>query len=121
MIRTGLLLVITALIGVAFAQGWVRDYLSPSPEEVANQRQRVSALPRRLGHSIARQFSSMSVADQTAIRAHLKQQVQSVDNWIRSVGQAKPQLICLGGRSRTVHSQLFGGESIFTASVCIGN
>ncbi len=96
MIRTGLLLVITVLIGGAFAQGWLSDYLSPSPEEVSNQRQRTSALPSHMGAAISDQFAGMSEFEQSAIRANLQQQLQPVDDWIQSIELAKPQLLCLG-------------------------
>ena len=96
MIRTGLILIITVLIGGAFAQGWLSDYLSPSPEEVSNQRQRTSALPSHMGKSISSQFSGMSKVEQSAIRTNLQQQLQSVDVWIQSIKLAKPQLLCVG-------------------------
>jgi hypothetical protein len=113
MIRTGLLLIITVLIGGAFAQGWISDYLSPSPEEVSNQRQRISALPSHMGESISAQYAGLSEVEQNAIRANLKQQLQPVDDWIQSIALAKPQLLCLGEEHEQT-TRSFLAEKIFS-------
>ncbi len=89
-------MVVAVLIGSALAQGWISDFLSPTAEQISNQRQRVSALPSHMGKSITARFVRMPIEEQNAIRSNLEQQLQSVDTWLESIARAKPQILCLG-------------------------
>ncbi len=113
MLRTGVIVVVTVLIGGAFAQGWLSEYLSPSPEQQSDQGQRQTARSNHMGEIATRQFFRLPPDRQETIRGNLRQQLLSVHDWLQRLAAQQPQIICFG-EEHEQSTRKFLAEQIFS-------